>query len=296
MSSFLGNAFRFPSVALRHRDILRAFVAKELRARYEGSFLGRAWPVLHPLMLFAVYGLVFTKMLDMKCGAVGGALPEGWQTTFYLLSGILPWTALVESVGRATPVVVENSNLIKKVAFPSELLPTYVVLVQLVQLTIGLCLLLGLYLSVMLAVPTGSFGDRLAGLSNLLWLPVPIVLQTLFFVGLSMLFSSLAVFVRDIGQIIPLAMMIWMFFSPVFYPESVVIRAATSNQQPWILTALHCNPMYHLLAMWRGVFAFEGGAVFPIESAGIFAAIALGVFLLGHSCFHQWKGLFADEV
>jgi ABC-2 type transport system permease protein len=148
----------------------------------------------------------------------------------------------------------------------------------------------------MLAVPAGTLAERAAHLTSLAWLPAPLLLQTVFFLGLAMLFSALAVFVRDVGQIIPLSMMVWMFFTPIFYPEKIVVDAATAGHQLWLVTAMKCNPMYHLLAMWRGVFAFESDARFPLDSLWIFAAIALCVFLLGHGCFHAWKGRFSDEV
>jgi ABC-type polysaccharide/polyol phosphate export permease len=285
MVAVLTNALRFPAVALRHRDVLAAFVVRDLKARYEGSLLGRLWPVLHPALLFTVYSLVFTYVLGLRQQAAGATVPEGWVNTFYLLTGILPWTALVESVGRSTPVVIENSNLIKKVAFPSELLPTYVVFVQ-----------LGLFAGVVLTIGGGQAGSATALLSNLVWLPVPLVLQTIFFLGLSMLFSALAVFVRDVGQVIPLAMLLWMFFTPVFYPASLIEKAASDNDLPWLVTAMQSNPMYHLLALWRGVFSLDPGAAFPLDSLWKFAAIAIGTFFVGHGCFHRWKGHFADEV
>ena len=294
MVAVLTNALRFPSVALRHSDVLTAFVVRDLKARYEGSLLGRLWPVLHPALLFTVYSLVFTYVLELRQDAAGEQVSEGWVNTFYLLTGILPWTALVESVGRATPVVTENSNLIKKVAFPSELLPTYVVFVQLAQLLIGLVMVIGLFAGVVLTI--GGAGQATALLSHLVWLPVPLVLQTIFYLGLSMLFSALAVFVRDVGQLIPLAMLLWMFFTPVFYPASLITKAATDNELPWLVTLMQSNPMFHLLALWRGVFSLDPSAAFPLDSLWTFGAIALGTFLVGHGCFHRWKGHFADEV
>jgi len=295
MASALIQSLRFPAVALRHRDILRAFVARDIKARYEGSMLGRLWPLLHPLLLLGVYSLVFAKVLGVRFSSIGAApvVADGWVTTFFMLSGILPWVCTVESIARATPVVVENSNLIKKVAFPSELLPTYTTMVSFTQMLIGFALFVPLYAVVILGASEGEAGDRWLRLAPLLSaLPVAIALQFLFVTGLSMLLAATNIFVRDVGQVLPLASLIWMFFTPIFYKIDAIEQAGIA----WVVTAMKWNPMYHLLAVYRGCFSYEAGRPFPIDSLLIFAAIAAGVFLLGHGCFQRWKGQFADEV
>lgn len=296
MAPFLSSALRFPSVVARHGDIVRAFVRRDLAARYEGSLLGKVWPLLHPLLLLGVYSLVFVKMLGVKAAAVGAEVPvnEGWATTFFMISGILPWVCTVDAISRCTPVVVENNNLIKKVAFPSELLPTYTTLVSFAQMLLGLALFTPLYVAVMLLVPDAPLRANAAELAPLLWLPATIVLHWLFATGLGMLLGAVNVFVRDVGQVVPIATLIWMFLTPVFFTEELIERAGEGS--PWLVPAMKCNPLYHLLALYRGCFHAERGAAFPLDALAIFAAFAAGVFVLGHGCFLRWKGQFADEV
>ncbi|HZL99713.1 MAG TPA: hypothetical protein VFD43_05610, partial [Planctomycetota bacterium] len=124
----LTAALRLPLVLLRYRELLGAFVRRELKARIEGSILGRVWPIAQPALLFAIYYFIFVKILRIPFSdQLAPHGPEadrvGWRSTFFLVIGILPWTALAESLGRGTGVVLENANLIKKIAFPSELLP-----------------------------------------------------------------------------------------------------------------------------------------------------------------------------
>lgn len=297
--SFLASAFRFPSVARRHADILRAFVRRDIASRYEGSLLGKLWPLLHPAMLLAVYGLVFSKMLKVELrtpeqALLPGALSNAWVTTLFMASGILPWICTVDALNRCTPVVVENNNLIKKVAFPSELLPTYTTLVSFFQMLLGFALFVPLYVLVILYAPETPVGENAALLRSLWLLPLPIALQWAFVTGLGMLLGAANVFLRDVGQVLPLATMVWMFFSPVFYKlEGIAKNVADA---PWVADAIRWNPLYHLLALYRGVFAFERDVAFPWDSAAIFAAIALCTFVVGHGCFQRWKGQFADEV
>jgi lipopolysaccharide transport system permease protein len=97
-------------------------VRRELKSRIEGSILGRIWPIAQPAMLFAIYYFIFVKILRIPVNdqlAPHGPEPQsmGWRATFFLISGILPWTVLAESLGRGTGVVLEHANLIKKIAF-----------------------------------------------------------------------------------------------------------------------------------------------------------------------------------
>lgn len=299
MTSFLLSALRFPSVARRHADILRAFVRRDIASRYEGSLLGKLWPLIHPAMLLAVYGLVFSKMLKVELRPEDaqferGAISDAWVTTLFMASGILPWICTVDGLNRCVPVVVENNNLIKKVAFPSELLPTYTTLVSFFQMLLGFALFVPLYVLVMLFAPETPVGENAALLKTLWLLPLPIVLQWVFVTGLGMLLGAANVFLRDVGQVLPLATMVWMFFSPVFYKVEGI--AKNIEDVPWVADAIYWNPLYHLLGLYRGCFPYQRGEPFPWNSAAIFAAIAIGTFILGHGCFQRWKGHFADEV
>lgn len=296
MPPFLLSALAFPAVALRHGDILSAFVRRDLAARYEGSLLGKLWPLLHPLLLLGVYSLVFVKMMGVKAAAIGAEVrvDEGWATTFFMISGILPWVCTVEALNRCAPVVVENNNLIKKVAFPSELLPTYTTMVSFVQMLIGLALFVPLYAGVMLFAPATPAAENAAELVNLAWLPLVLLVHFVFVTGLGMLLAAVNVFLRDVSQVIPLATLIWMFLTPVFFTEELVAQAG--KNLPWIVPAMKANPLYHLLALYRGCFHPERGTEFPLGALGVFSAIAAATFLLGHGCFQRWKGGFADEV
>ena len=298
MVSVFNQALRFPAVAFRHRDVLGAFVRRDIKARYEGSLLGRIWPLFQPVLLLGVYSLVFSGIMNLGFTRPGFKPLVGgpFVTTFFMLSGILAWTCTVEAVNRGCLVIIENANLIKKVAFPSELLPTYTIMVSFVQMLIGFALFVPFFVVVMLATGEGALAERTAGLAHLAWLPLAVVLHFVFLIGLGMLLGAVNVFVRDLQQFVPLVTLIWMFFSPVFYRIDTLVDASSRTGATWLVTAMKVNPLYHLLALYRGCFTYEEGATFPYDSLWIFAAIALGVFLLGYGCFHRWRGLFPDEV
>ncbi len=292
-----GRTLAFPRVVYRQRDLLRSFVWRDLAARYEGSLLGRLWPLIYPMLLLGIYHLVFARFLKLKFGEGATWLDGGYETTFYMLSGILPWLCFADTTARSTNVVMENSNLIKKIAFPSELLPTYVAVAQLIHNLISMGLFMIFYLAVcFFARPDDvSVSDGLRLASHLLYLPIPLFLQFLFSLGLGMLLSAANVFIRDLNQMMPVALLLWMLVSPIFYPVSMVAQAASEPGSEWMMTALKINPVYHLLSMYRAVFP-SGDVPFPWDSCAIFGALSVVLFFLGHRFFLATKGLFPDEV
>jgi lipopolysaccharide transport system permease protein len=289
-------ALRLPVVLVRYRELLGAFVRRELKARIEGSILGRVWPVAQPAMLFAIYYFIFVKILRIPFSdalAPHGDDPSqvGWRSTFYLVTGILPWTALAESLSRGTGVVLEHANLIKKIAFPSELLPAYQVIVYHVYFLVGFVVLLALEAIVNGGLPSG-----------LVMFPVVLLVQMMFITGLAMVLSAANVFVRDVMQAVPIVLTFWMFTTPVFY-DPIAIQVAgqasgNADAQAWAelaWTAMAYNPMALLLGIYRAIFSY-GLVPFPWAALTKLTVYAVGALWLGYAWFLRCKGRFADEV
>ena len=276
---------RLPQVCWRHRELLASFVVRDLKARYEGSLLGRLWPLLNPLILFAVYYFVFALILGMRLEQRGVAVGDTGLMGLYIISGLLPWLAFSDGVIRATGVVLENANLVKKIAFPSELLPVYAVTVHFVYFLIGLALFLVVRLVFFYEV--GS----LRGLPPS-W---PILLPTLllhcgFTVGLGLFLGSLNIFLRDTQQFVPLALNLWFFTTPIVYPSSLI-----EQRLPELAWTLKLNPMYHLMELYRSALVYDFGRT-PWQSLGWFALATALVLFPGYAFFLATKGRFADEL
>jgi len=316
MIHYIKDIIRFPKLIYQYRELLWSFVNRELKARYEGSVLGKLWPVIQPIVLFAVYYLIFAKLLKlpvsvdlqpwgnldlMDPGKVLEGSEAGWRATFFLVSGILPWICISESWMRCTGIVLENANLIKKIAFPSEFLPLYAVVLNHIYYFIGMVIFLTLVWCVNGALPL-----------LILWLPLLIFLQALFITGLGMLTGALNIFIRDISQIVPLFTLFWMFISPVFYSPPVLILLGNEKQKELvsnIIPFLYLNPAYNLLTLYRDILKYgrrtviDEGSVDVFLDQGIsydclliFAAQAILTFIIGYAYFQHSKGRFADEV
>jgi len=252
-------------------------VVRDLRGRYAGSAMGLAWTVIHPIVLLALYTFVFGFVLRIRADALqqawGGS--ETLTFTLYLLCGLLPWLAFQDAVLRAQTSVVESSNLIKKMPFPSEVLPTTV------TLTAFLHFLAALALYTIFAASMGQLA-----LWPFAYLPLVLALQLLFSLGLAFLSSAAFVYFRDIGHILGLALHAWFYLTPVVYPPTLV--------PAWVQPLFRFNPMHHLMKMYRAIFFHQSAP--PLRSLIAFTLAALVCWLVGAKVFERAKRGFADVV
>src|SRR5215510_12546502 len=137
---FIRLAFNFYGKLARHQSLIKRMVLRDLRSRYVGSAMGLFWSVIHPVVLLLSYTFVFSIVLKQPLGGP----PSTRSFAIHLFCGILPWLVFQETLTRSSTVLVENSNLITKTVFPSEILPVSVLVANLVNHLIGL----GIFLAV----------------------------------------------------------------------------------------------------------------------------------------------------
>jgi ABC-type polysaccharide/polyol phosphate export permease len=296
VSEIARRLLRFPWLLAEHRDLVMTSVKRDLEARFRGTVLGWIWPLIHPLFLFAVYYFIFTKLLSFKIPD----LPPGHEAAMgiYMFCGIMAWAAFAESLTRGAGVIVDNGNLIKKLAFPSEVLPLNVTLVGLVTLVFAVAVfLLATYTTPIWPGPDPAL---------LVWLPVLLLLQGVFTYGLVLLLSTLQVFLRDTLQVVGVLTTVWMFLTPLFWVPELMPQETIAPYADMI----RANPMYHLVQAWRGVLMGEiqipavGDrpamvAVSPHQVAPslfTFGLWALGSYVVGYAFFVLSQRRFADEV
>ena len=270
----------------KNRRLLSDLVGRDLRARYVGSSMGFFWSVIFPLVNLVVYMFVFSFVLEAR-----------WDehqpkevTALLMLAGIVVWQAFAESISRSTNTLVENQNLIQKVVFPSEILPPYLVISALVNMLIGIGItLLGVAFYAYIqpvSYAEGTPANRILGLGpSLLALPVLMGLQALFTLGIGYFLATLNLFLRDVYHVIGVALTVFMFMTPIFYPAEKVLDAGMT----WVL---QINPMYWLIDSYRKVLLWGDWPSPPI--VGLFALVALAVFAGGASFFHSQKSRFPD--
>jgi len=204
--------------------------------------------------------------------------------SLYLFVGVIAWTAFVETTVAATTIVVGNGNLIQKVAFPAQLLPLHLVAVNTIVYAVGVVAYL---------VIAALTGFPLPGI-ELVGLPIVILIQSLFSLGMALFLAATYVFIRDINQVYPILVNFWFFTTPVFWWTGQFEHNPTMQALlPW----LKLNPMYHILGAHRTVLGVRHGNLGDVfTQCGIALVPAALVFCFGFVLFRSLQHRFADEV
>ena len=263
-------------------ELAENLVIRDLKVRYKNSVLGFLWSLLNPLLLMLVFTVVFTIMLPNL------AIPK---FPVFVLCALLPWNFFNTSVLGATTSIVSNGHLIKKVYFPREILPIAMVLSNFVNLLLALPVLFALI--VFFRVPLNV---------SLVYLPLIMIVQVAFTIGMALILATLDVFYRDTGVIMEVIMQAWFFLTPVFYPASLlpewkVVRGITLpiRRLTYIL-----NPMASIIASYRSVlYGFTDGSPPAAPAWDFFSrtiVTSLLVLIIGYRFFTHFSHRFGEEI
>jgi len=258
------------TIGKNHR-LIRSMARRDILARYRGSFGDVFWTVLNPILLMATYFFVFGVVMRSRFGA------DKSPTSFalYFLAGMLPWLAFSEPAGRAPHVIIEHRNFVKKLIFPLATLPVNQVLAGLVTEMFAAVVFLVALLLIRGAIP-----------ETVLWLPVLLIPQLLFTMGLCWFLAALGVFARDLGQIMGFLLTLWFFVTPICYEEG--------NLPASVMVILRKNPIFVLVRGYRAIFLeHHAPELLPLVKLW---AVAILVFFLGHAWFHKLRKSFADVI
>lgn len=251
---------------ISYKFLLLQLTLREIKARYKQSFVGYAWVLLNPLAQLLVYSFVFSIVFKFPTGNI--------PYIVFLYAGLLPWTLLSSSIASATQSLVENSSLLKKVAFPREVIPYATVIAKMVDF--GFSAILFLLLMLLNRVP----------LSWTIVYFIPIFIAQIFLTtGLSLILAAFNLFYRDIQYLTNLMLMLWMYMTPIVYPLSLV-----PMKYVWLYKL---NPMVGIMEGYRSaIFGY------PFEWTIIWWAFGCSavIFILGFFIFKRSEKHFADVV
>jgi ABC-type polysaccharide/polyol phosphate export permease len=260
----------------RYRELIRNLVVSDLKGRYKNSVLGFVWSLLNPLGMMLVFTIVF------------GVLAPNQRIEKYplfLLCGLLPWNYFSDGLMSSINSIVANANLIKKVYFPREVLPIASVFSQLINFLLAFLLLFAALL---------IFRARF---SPWLWtLPLVIVVQTCFTLGMAFLLSTLNVFYRDTIMVMNVVMLAWFFLTPIFYaitilPGAFGLFGLEFNPQR---LAYILNPLASLINIYRDLlyWGYRTDLDFWVRTT----LTSLIVLSVGYWVFVRYSDRFGEEV
>ena len=249
-----------------YRDMIWSLVRRELRGKYEKSILGFLWAFLGPLFQILIYSVVFTVVFHNN-------MPN---YAMFLMAGMLPWTFFNDSVAQGTSIIINNAEMVKKIYFPREVLVISEVTAKLVNMLLSF-IVMALFL----------VATRIGFSIQLVIFPVAIIIEYLFILGLSLIVSSLTVYLRDLEYVINVALMAWIWGTPVMYTADGI----TNNLYR---TLLLCNPMTAIINNYQSILYYHRwptmwGLLIPfIES--------IVILIIGAVIFVKGKKRFAEEM
>jgi len=250
-----------------HRELLWFWIQREVRVRYKQSILGIAWAILQPAALAAIFSLVFSVLVRVPS--------DGIPYPLFAYAALVPWSFFATSLNQGIPSLVNQMNLITKAAFPKEILPLGAIGASLVDF----CFAFGVFIGMLLVY-------RYPLSATMLWLPLLVLLQTGLAVGVTLIGSALNVFFRDIRFVIPLAVQIWMYATPIVYPSSLV---------PAHLRTLYAlNPMVGIIESYRNIFLHGRPPDWTLLATGALSTTIL--LLAGYAFFKRVEPIFADII
>jgi len=252
--------------------LLRQLAVRDLESKHKGTFGGVFWLVAQPLLMLAIYTLVFGLIFQPRWKGIESI----WDYALILFLGKIVYIYVLESVGRAPSVIVAHTSYAKRTQFPLELLPYMTQATAVIGVVISLAVWLFFYVLIHRGMPAAQ-----GLLIPILYLPL--CLSSL---GVSFLLASLGTYFRDVGQIVQPVLFSMMFLSPVFYP----IAQSPRLMQPW----LKLNPMSQVIEQSRSILYFDT----PVDWQWWASQMLLGGVLLGVGWlwFRRTKSGFAEVL
>jgi len=251
----------------RYRELIYFLTWRDIKVRYKQAVLGIAWAILQPLMTMVIFTVIFGNLL--------GTPSEGIPYPLFSLTALLPWQLFASALQRSSTSLVGNANLLTKIYFPRLAIPLASIFAALVDFLISFVVLIGVMV----------YYRYMPGW-NALWVPLLVLLALLTALAVGLWLSALNVQYRDIQQIVPFLIQVWMYASPIVYP----IETIPAGIWRWLYGL---NPMVGVIQGFR--WALLGGAP-PDLTLVISGAMVLILLVSGLYYFRRMEKTFADIV
>jgi len=256
----------------KHRELTLTMAKREFLDRYAGQVLGMYWGIIHPLLILGVFLFLFGIIFKAR---IGGTVSVPYGYTIYLFSGMIPWLCFQEVMNKGALAVTANANLVKQVIFPLEVLPIKTVLGSLPGLTVSIGFMTVYALAAYHFLPW-----------TYVLLPVLVLMEVLFAVGVVFFLASFGVFFKDTKDLIQFLTFIGIYLSPIVFLVEWVPNA--------FRPIIYANPLSHMIWCFQDV-CYYGRFQHPISWLVFFGMTCL-VFFLGARTFMRLKTHFGNHL
>jgi lipopolysaccharide transport system permease protein len=269
MSTMTFNPLHISADIWQNRYLLGQLIKRDVLLRYRGAMFGVLWIFLSPLIMLAIFALIFGHIFRAHWPQQESGIP------FWLLlySGLIAFNVFAETISRAPMSVRSYPSFVKKIIFPVTILPI---------VPLGAALVHGGFNFLILLAALAWIGHLHA---CVLLFPILIVPMILLALGLSWFLAAWGVFIRDMTQIVPVFVQMLLFLSPVFYPVSLV---------PEMLRPIYqYNPLGTVIEASRAAVSNQ---VIEWSIWGVTLGFCLIIAILGYAFFQQSRDEFADVL
>jgi lipopolysaccharide transport system permease protein len=256
-----------PRELWRYRDLALQIVVRDITLRYRQTALGAAWAILQPVAFMIIFSVFFGRVAGVSSGDVPYAL--------FSLAALVPWAFFSNALLLGSESLVMYKELVSKIYFPRIFMPMGVIGAGFVDFGISLLILLAVVL-VYGIVPS----------AGILFLPVLVVIAAAAVLGATALLSAVNVRYRDVRYVVPFAVQMWLFVTPIVY-------SANSVDQPW-RTLLAINPMAGVVEGFRWAVLDTGSPPWALMGMSTLGAALL--LLIGLAYFDRVERSFADII
>lgn len=251
-----------------YRDLLFFLTRRDIKVRFQQTFIGMLWIVLQPLIQMLIFYLIL--------GVLAQVPTEGVPYPIFFLSGFVVWQLFTQVVNSSAYSLLGNIGVIIKSYFPRLALPLSSTIGSMVDFVVSFLLLLVFLLA-----------NNFPITPRYLLLPFLLVITILFSSGVGLLFGALMVVFRDTKNFLAFIMMIWMYLTPIMYPISIV------PEQFQIF--FYLNPLTSLVETYRWIFLNREGFP-PFAYMLISLVVAMGIWYIGAVAFRSMENKIADVM
>jgi len=264
------QAFDFLRDLYLSRKIILELTKRDLKARYLGSYLGLLWAFIRPITTIIIFWFVFQVGFKAK--------PRGdFPFILWLITGMIPWFYFSESLANAANSIIQYDYLVKKVVFRVGMLP-------IVKIMVAICIHIIFIFLIFLLFGIYRYAPDIYSIQVIYYLTA----ETILLVGISWLTSSLAVFIKDIREVISVFLQFGFWITPIFWPINIIPERYR--------LIFKFNPVYYLIQGYRDTFIYKVWFWEHWRYTLYFWSITLLVFVFGAITFRRLRPHFADVL
>ena len=243
----------------RYRFFIITSIKTDFRTKFARSKLGSLWIILNPLSQVLMYAVVLSAILSSKLPGI----TSRFGYAIYLLAGTLCWSLFTDVLVKSSTMFIDNSNLIKKMVFPKLALPSILIGISLINNFILFCSMLLVF---------GVLGHPIG--AEVFWIIPLMIITILTGLGAGLILGVVNVFIRDVGQIIPILLQFSFWFTPIVYPASII-----PDKYKYLL---NLNPFYGMVSSYQNILVYgENPELNRLLAACIFSLLltVTGLFI-----------------